>query len=52
MWYKLYEHLGVDKVLIRQLFKSLVAIFHSDVSGKLQGIDELVFYLYEILNVN
>lgn len=28
--------------------KSVVAIFHSDISGRLQGIDELVFYLHEI----
>lgn len=48
MLYELYEHLGVDKVLIRQLFKNVVAIFPSNISGKLQGIYELVSSLYKI----
>lgn len=43
IWHKLYEYLGVDKVLRRQLLKSVMVNFHSETSGKVQRILETIF---------
>lgn len=48
IWHKLHEYLGVDKVLRRQLLKSVMVNFHSETSGKVQRILETIFSLYGI----